>query len=197
MKKRLFTILFTILVTVVFVAPISLVYLLTKSQVALNEEVFLKKSVLYAAGIPLPKSNSEVVTLYLARAEEVKDSGGNPLYFRIKAEEASVPAGYVFIRTGPGLWGDIMAMVGFDKDLERLTGVDFLKQSETPGLGARISESWFREQFRGKKGPFDTVAEGVQTKENEFDALTGASITSNAVKSILNSAIDQVRSLVQ
>jgi Na+-transporting NADH:ubiquinone oxidoreductase subunit C len=103
----------------------------------------------------------------------------------------------VFIRTGPGLWGDITATVGLDQDLERLTGVDFLKQVETPGLGARISEDWFREQFRGKRGPFTTVAEGQPTQENEFDAITGATLTTNFVKDILNETIDQVQDLVK
>jgi Na+-transporting NADH:ubiquinone oxidoreductase subunit C len=103
----------------------------------------------------------------------------------------------VFIRSGPGLWGEITAAVGFDTELASLTGVDFLKQSETPGLGARISEKWFTEQFRGKKGPFTTVGEGEPASESQFDAITGASITSNAVMSILNSTISQAKGLVK
>jgi Na+-transporting NADH:ubiquinone oxidoreductase subunit C len=87
--------------------------------------------------------------------------------------------------------------VGFDARLEKLTGVDFLKQAETPGLGARIGESWFREQFRGKRGPFSTVGEGEPAAENQFDAITGATLTSNFVKDLLNAAVGQVGELVQ
>ena len=197
MKKAILTVGFTILITVVFVAPISFVYLLTKGQVALNEEVFLKKAVLAAAGIPVPPVNEEVVSGFAARAEEVASGGAAPAYYRIRSEAGGEPAGYVFIRSGPGLWGEITATVGFDAGLTALTGVDFLKQSETPGLGARISEGWFKEQFRGKKGPFTTVGEGEPASENQFDAITGASITSNAVMSILNSTINQAKSLVK
>ena len=102
----------------------------------------------------------------------------------------------MFLRSGPGLWGEITAAVGMDRNLERLTGVDFLKQNETPGLGARIAESWFREQFRGKRGPFTTVAEGLAAGENQFDAITGATNTSNSVKDLLNGTIAQVKDLV-
>jgi Na+-transporting NADH:ubiquinone oxidoreductase subunit C len=194
--KRVMIVVFTVIVTVVFIAPISLAYLLTKPLVDLNEQVFLKRSVLYAAGIPLPATPAEVVALFAERAEEVPGKDGGPAYYRIKGPSGE-PAGYVLIRTGPGLWGDITATVGLDQDLERLTGVDFLKQVETPGLGARISEDWFREQFRGKRGPFTTVAEGQPTQENEFDAITGATLTTNFVKDILNDTIDQVEDLVK
>jgi Na+-transporting NADH:ubiquinone oxidoreductase subunit C len=195
MKKAIFTVLFTILVTVVFVAPISLVYLLTRARVALNEEVFLKKAVLSAADIPVPAADAEVVSTFAARAEEVKAAGGP--FYRIRAEGGGEPTGFVFIRTGPGLWGEITATVGLDAELARLTGVAFMKQSETPGLGARIDEKWFKEQFRGKKGPFTTVGEGEPAAENQFDAITGASITSNAVRGILNAAIEQAPGLVK
>ncbi|MBE3131161.1 MAG: FMN-binding protein, partial [Acidobacteria bacterium] len=196
-KQRILTVLFTIAITIVFVAPISFVYLLTKGQVALNEEVFLKRAVLAAAGIPVPSANGEVVSLFSARAEEVKAGDAAPASYRIKPEAGGEPAGYVFVRSGPGLWGEITTTVGFDAELASLTGVDFLKQSETPGLGARISEKWFTEQFRGKKGPFTTVGEGEPAAENQFDAITGASITSNAVLSILNTTIDQVKDLAR
>jgi Na+-transporting NADH:ubiquinone oxidoreductase subunit C len=194
--KRVMIVVFTVVVTVVFIAPVSLAYLLTKPQVDLNEQAFLKRSVLYAAGIPVPATPAEVVAVFAERAEEVPGKDSNPAYYRIKSESGE-PAGYVFIRTGPGLWGDITATVGLDLGLEKFTGVDFLKQTETPGLGARISESWFREQFRGKRGPFTTVAEGQPAKENEFDAVTGATLTTNFVKGILNKTVDQVKDLVK
>jgi Na+-transporting NADH:ubiquinone oxidoreductase subunit C len=194
--KRVMIVVFTVIVTVVFISPISLAYLLTKPLVDLNEQAFLKRSVLYAAGIPLPAAPDEVVRVFNERADELPARDGGPAYYRIKSESGE-PSGYVFIRTGPGLWGEITATVGLDRNMEKLTGVDFLKQSETPGLGARISENWFREQFRGKRGPFTTVAEGETAKENEFDAVTGATLTTNFVKDILNGTFDQVKDLVK
>ena len=194
MSKRIMIVVFTVLVTVVFIAPISLLYLLTKPTVDLNEEVFLKRSVLYAAGLDLPPSPAQLVALFNERVEERSGQGG--AYYVLKGEGGE-PAGYVFLRTGPGLWGEITAAVGFDRGLETLTGVDFLKQNETPGLGARIAEKWFREQFRGKRGPFIVVGEGQPSQENEFDAITGATLTTNFVKDLLNGTVAQVKELVQ
>jgi len=197
MKQRPFTIVFTLAVTAGFVAPITLAYLLTKPIVALNEEVFLKRSILFAADIPVPAGNEAIVAAFAKRAEEVpgEDAAPSP-YYRIRSEAGKLE-GYVFVRMGPGLWGEITATVGFDASLERLTGVDFLSQSETPGLGARITESWFREQFRGKRGPFTTVPEGEPSQENQFDAITGATLTSNYVKSILNDTVVEAPGLVK
>jgi len=194
MSKRIMIVVFTVLVTVVFIAPISLLYLVTKPTVDLNEEVFLKRSVLYAAGLDLPPSSAQLVALFKERFEERSGQGGT--YYVLKGEGGEL-AGYVFLRNGPGLWGEITAAVGFDRELEKLTGVDFLKQSETPGLGARISENWFREQFRGKRGPFTVVGEGQPSRENEFDAVTGATLTTNFVKDLLNGTVAQVRDLVK
>jgi Na+-transporting NADH:ubiquinone oxidoreductase subunit C len=94
------------------------------------------------------------------------------------------------------LWGEIGAVLGFDKSLEKLTGIDFIKQNETPGLGARIMDDWFREQFRGRKGPFVLVPEGTAEGENELDAITGASYTSSFVLSLVNSSVAEVNNLV-
>jgi Na+-transporting NADH:ubiquinone oxidoreductase subunit C len=196
MKKAILTVLFTILITVVFVAPITLAYLLTKPMVALNEEVFLKKSVLFAAGITLPPTNEQIVTLFSQRVKAETPAAG-PAWYRVRGADGDSTAGYVFLRSGPGLWGEITATVGFDAAFAALTGVDFLKQTETPGLGARISEDWFREQFRGKKGPLSSVPEGEPAGESQFDAITGATITSNAVLAILNSAFAQAPDLVK
>jgi Na+-transporting NADH:ubiquinone oxidoreductase subunit C len=194
MSKRIMIVVFTVLVTVAFVSPISLVYLVTKPKVDLNERVFLQRSVLYAAGLKVPSTPEEISALFGQRVEQKTGKGGE---FYLVRDEAGQPAGYVFLQSGPGLWGEITAAVGFDARLEKLTGVDFLKQAETPGLGARIGESWFREQFRGKRGPFTTVGEGERDAENQFDAITGATLTSNFVKDLLNAAVGQVGELVQ
>ena len=190
MNKRVSLVLFTVAVTVVFIAPITFAYLLTKPIVALNEEAFLKRAVLSAAGVDLPATNAEVKDVFDRRVEVLpSEARGEPVY-RMK-DESGGTAGWVITRTGPGLWGDIVMVVGFAADRQRLTGIEFLKQSETPGLGARISEAWFKQQFKGKRGPFTTVGEGEPSKENEFDALTGATITTNAVRTIVNAVVDQ------
>ena len=64
MNKRVSLVLFTIAVTVVFIAPISFAYLVTRPIVALNEEAYLKRAVLAAAGIEPPADNAAVRDLF-------------------------------------------------------------------------------------------------------------------------------------
>ena len=193
-NKRVSLVLFTVAVTIVFIAPITFAYLLTKPLVALNEEVFLKRAVLAAAGLEVPPEAAAAKELFDGAARGAADDPDRGGRSRARAGlpgngRRRAPGGWVITRTGPGLWGDIVMVVGFAADRARLSGIEFLKQSETPGLGARISEPWFKQQFKGKRGPFTTVGEGEPAAENQFDAITGATITSNAVKAIVNAVV--------
>ena len=58
--------------------------------------------------------------------------------------------GYALALRSPGFWGPIDGYLGVDSRAERILGIAFTRQGETPGLGGRIVEAWFREQFRGK-----------------------------------------------
>jgi electron transport complex protein RnfG len=67
---------------------------------------------------------------------ECRDSSGNLAGFALPAE-------------GNGYQATIKLMIGLSADLESITGIEVLEQVETPGLGGRISEHAFQEQFRG------------------------------------------------
>ena len=195
-KERIFPILFMLIVTIVFITVVSSVYLATQGTVKLNETLFLKRAVLSAANITIPQSGTEVDKVYRSRIQEVKGPDGAPKYYKVLGEAGSDVSGYVVYGSGPGLWGTIQAVIGFNKGLDQLTGVDFIKQQETPGLGARIAEPWFRTQFRGKSGPFSMVREGEKSDAHQFDAITGATITSTAVRDIVNSTEQNIRSII-
>ncbi|RMG84930.1 MAG: FMN-binding protein, partial [Candidatus Dadabacteria bacterium] len=99
--------------------------------------------------------------------------------------------GYAFPFEGPGFWGPISGVVAVDPAGERILGISFVRHQETPGLGGRISEGWFRDQFRGK--PLEVrdgrVLEFVfrpPTGEREVEAITGATQTSTRLARFLN-----------
>ena len=85
-----------------------------------------------------------------------------------------------------GFGGAISMMVGVSPN-GAVTGVVILDHSETAGLGANAEKSEFRDQFVGKSG---TIT--VKTGDNSIDALTGATITSKAVTSGVNTALTAV-----
>jgi Na+-transporting NADH:ubiquinone oxidoreductase subunit C len=193
--QRIYPIIFMALLTVVFITGVSGIYLSTKERVELNETIVQKKAVLYAAGIEYPEGNpAEVNEIYSSRVSEV-GGDGRPAYYRIELPNGDT--GYGVYVEGPGLWGQIVTIFGFRSDLETITGMEVVQQSETPGLGARINEPWFKEQFRGKEPPFRFVPEGTASGEEELDAITGATKTTNAMEAIANRAAEAAEDVIE
>ena len=83
-----------------------------------------------------------------------------------------------FENKGPGFGGDIGVMVGFDLGKDVLTGIGILTHQETPGLGARISETTFTDNFKNK--PITAVFK-VKKDNGEVDAISGATNSSKGV----------------
>ena len=106
-------------------------------------------------------------------------SGGEPLIFDPAAK--NIPAGAVTAEaTEHGFGGDITVSVTLDGDKVQDLTID--TPDETEGLGKRASEAEFTEQFIGKSGPFTFG-------ENGIEALSGATVTSNAALKAINRAI--------
>ena len=131
--------------------------------------------------------------------EDCEVYGTSDLKKQISAEQKALPVyifknGYTVVPCyGAGLWGPIWGYVGLEKDLKTIKSVCFGHKGETPGLGAKIAdEPSFAEAFVGK-----TVGDGEilfevtkpanrQTENNGVDAISGATITSQALGVTLN-----------
>ncbi|MFZ3085638.1 MAG: RnfABCDGE type electron transport complex subunit G [Candidatus Hydromicrobium sp.] len=85
-------------------------------------------------------------------------------------------AGYAFMASGSGYGGNIDIMVGLDSGFG-IKGVSILSQTETPGVGNRITESSFTDQFKGLS--VSDIA--LKSEGGKIDAITGATISSRAV----------------
>ena len=105
--------------------------------------------------------------------------------------------GYALPYSGSGFQGNIRLMVGLDSRLEKITGMRVLEQVETPGLGTKVTEEPFTNQFIDIiTDPFlECIKNAKATKINEVEAITGATISSKAVLRIINSGLTEVRSL--
>ncbi len=89
--------------------------------------------------------------------------------------------GYVItVTTHAGYGGDITFSMGVTKD-GILNGYSITEISETAGLGMKAKEEAFMSQFNGIKAQVLEVTKNGKTAENEIDAISGATITSNAV----------------
>ncbi|MCK4763624.1 MAG: RnfABCDGE type electron transport complex subunit G [Candidatus Aminicenantes bacterium] len=94
------------------------------------------------------------------------------------AKKEGQPAGTaVKTYSDKGFTERIWLMVGFDKD-NKIYKTWVLKQRETPGLGTKMKEPKFRNQFSGK----DPAAFNLKVKKDggQVDAITAATISSRA-----------------
>ena len=78
--------------------------------------------------------------------------------------------------------------VGITND-KTVKGISYLSLSETPGLGMRASEEGFKNQFSDKSVDYFKYVKTGKSADNEVDALSGATITTNAVTHGVNGAI--------
>ena len=87
---------------------------------------------------------------------------------------------------GKGLWGPIWGYLAIAPDGKTILGANFDHKSETPGLGGEITTEKFQSQFIGK-----TIASDGKYVPIEFDAITGATKTSNGVKEMIDNTLQQ------
>lgn len=105
----------------------------------------------------------------------------------IALDENGNTVGYAVTTKDKSYGGDIEVMTGFDTD-GNITGIEILSIEDTPGLGMNAKGEKFRNQFIGKSGEIEVSK--TPENENEVQAITGATITSNAVKRCVNAAIE-------
>ncbi len=99
--------------------------------------------------------------------------------------------GFAFLAVGKGYGGLIDILVGLESETT-IKGVTIVSHLESPGLGARITESVFTDQFTG----VNIADVALRQKGGEIDAITGASISSRAVvDAIRAAAIEKIKSL--
>ncbi len=89
--------------------------------------------------------------------------------------------GYVITAQSRGYGGQVPAAVAFSPD-GTILGVTMMDNSETPGLGQKVTENTFSGQFTGRTAAEFTI--------DDIDAITGATISSKAAVSAINLAIE-------
>ncbi|MGV8983562.1 RnfABCDGE type electron transport complex subunit G [Clostridium sp.] len=122
---------------------------------------------------------------------EVSDVKGNEKISEVNtALKGTEIAGYAIKVAPKGYGGPIEIMVGISSD-GKVTGMKILTLAETPGLGANAPKPQFSGQFTDKptKDKLEVV-KVAPSKENQIQAITGATITSKAVTLGVNDAID-------
>ncbi|MGI6579396.1 MAG: RnfABCDGE type electron transport complex subunit G [Saccharofermentanales bacterium] len=99
--------------------------------------------------------------------------------------------GYIFKNGNHGYGGPVVVNVGVDPD-GYITGVKALDLSETPGIGTKVEDPAFTDQFIGKTVGLRVVS-GTNIDDNTIQAISGATTSSNAFIESVQKSLEQFR----
>ncbi|MBT3379057.1 MAG: FMN-binding protein [Lentisphaerae bacterium] len=202
MKSQAYVILFMVVMAAIFGAGVTGINLVSESTLEANAAYLRDRALVEVLNLgdldSLSKADVAALVAERVDQEEVcKDPETGWTFKLIKAYEDAEKtrlAAYAFRFRGPGFWAPIEGILAVEPGLERTCGLTILEQSETPGLGGRVAEPVFLDQFVEENGiliaPSDTGRTVVLNSERAgdrcLDGITGATQTSMAMERILN-----------
>lgn len=152
--------------------------LITKEKIALEAEKQQTESM------------KEVLPASSYNEKTVKMDGEEYTYY--DAAKAGKSIGKIFVTAEKGYGGDdkVMTAVNANGTIKAVKVLDV--SNETPGLGQNTGNAEWYSQFSGLNGKKNVkvVKNGAKKESNEINAVTGATISSTAVKNAVNKALE-------
>jgi electron transport complex protein RnfG len=197
MKENIRSIITLTLITLIAGALLGYVYELTKEPIA--AKTLEAKLEAYHKVFPEAADFMEDADFGSDAARSVLDSAGYPgetIDECLAAVDASGSRlGYVMsVTTSEGYGGDIRISMGVGTD-GVLKGIEILSISETAGLGMKADTDEFKNQFSGKNVSKFSYTKSGASADYEIDALSGATITTNAMVNAVNAGLEYAGSL--
>ncbi len=171
-ESTLSNMLITLLViTVVSSASLGFMYQITKEPKAAAEAA--KQNFAIKAVTPEYDNNP------LSEAYEIDpfDDNGEKLLCYPATKDGKLAGIAVKTWTKNGYGGMVRLMVGFDQSGD-IINISVLEQKETPGLGTKMTQARFKDQYNGKNPGTDNLS--VKKDGGQVDAITAATISSRA-----------------
>ena len=224
-NRPLYVICFTALLTAAFTGAVMTVQQVSAEKIQQNEDLRFEKALVEVFALAKIKSlTDEQAMAIIKRRIELGPNYQDPQTRRVfrliraysrdaqpgRTRDDSDLLGIAIQVSGRGFWAPITGLLALTPDLSKVMGVVFLDHKETPGLGGRISEPWFQQQFIGlnvspvpagrkfiyilKHRPKDPADPRY---DRSIDAITGATQTSRAVEKFMNETLRQFRRAIQ
>ncbi|WP_051822385.1 FMN-binding protein [Desulfonatronum thiodismutans] len=194
---------FMLAISVFFGAGVSLVHHGTKDMLARNEQLHRNRTIAQAFELSVEGRDAEAfaaaVQEHIREKALPSDQRTWTVFERITDAEDQADVGFIF--QGQGVWDLIRGIIVLSPDLTTVRNIRFLQHAETPGLGGRIEEDWFLEQFQGLSIAWDRprdrrviIGQALDPNApNRVDAITGATGTSQALMDMLNNELHRFR----
>jgi len=166
-----------VLTSICFVAALALsqVYELTKEPIAYQKRL----EVLRAIRVVLPEIDNEPDkdVIHLQPSDTAAGEPHDITFYRGRLNSDVVGIAFV-VGSREGYGGTIDIMLGVDPQ-GSILGIEILSHLETPGLGAKIIEGPFKQQFVGRS--LENTKWAVRKDAGDIDQITGATISPRAV----------------
>jgi electron transport complex protein RnfG len=157
------------------------------------EENKIRETMEKVPGLVIGESADDL--LINSRVIEVELNGITKFYpvYDVRLKDGTL-AGHVAKASAQGYADRIELLLGLDAGGGKITGLFILDQKETPGLGNKIIEQPWRDQFKDKVSstPLMVVKNGA-ARGHEIDGISGATISSRAVTDIVNTTIADIQ----
>ncbi len=142
------------------------------------------------------QSEAESRMEVLSDAESFEDKTFEDISYAVGLDGDNNQVGMVFSTTSKSYGGDLVVMTGVDND-GKVTGIQILQISDTAGLGMKAQTDSFKNQFKGLVDGIKVAKNTADHENNEILALTGATITSDAVTTAVNEALDSFKTITE
>lgn len=185
-KSYPYTLIFMLVCAAAFTLVLALANAFFRPEINENEVIAEQSAILYAFDIEVPTDKSKIEETFAANVKEAQVAD-EAMYQHVDQDGNVLGTAIPF--SGAGLWGTIRGYLAVTPDLTTAQGITFTEQNETPGLGGRIDEDWYKEQFRGIPLNAGTDVIYGQNGGTQLDAISGATQTSNSVLRIVNDVI--------
>jgi electron transport complex protein RnfG len=187
------------IITLVAGLFLGFIYEITKTPIAHQNELIKQNA--YKAVFEDAEEFKKDEAIDLSKAPEVLAQAG---YEQESIDEAVAALdaagnvlGYVLsVTTSEGYGGDITLSLGIRMD-GTVNGYEILSIHETAGLGMKAKEDAFKSQYSNKKVESFQYTKTGASAENEIDAISGATITTNAITNGVNAGIVFFNSIVE
>jgi len=191
MHSNRYTIIFTMVITIVLAFFLSMADSSLYDKYQKNVEVDIRKNILTSLGFSptddLPWTSENVESIFKSSIVGfVVDNSGSivenklpqdidtnvdlnlyPIYKRVSN---NVTQGYSIPISGKGLWGTMFGYFSIESDGATAKGITFYKHIETPGLGGEVDKPWFQNNFVGKRFVDENgILIGIQTVKGQVD----------------------------
>jgi len=187
-----------------------MVYEVTKPIIAENKRIAIEKAISVVLSDVNSKRDYSLGNsgLELLSADAREIAKGSEKIYAAYGSQGELQ-GIALEAAATGYQDVIRILYGYDPECECVTGIKVLKMTETPGLGDKIAfDPEFLKNFVALDAKLNdngdalinkivTVKSGTKTEAWQIDAISGATISSNAIGKMINQSSQKMLPLIK